>query len=72
MEILKNGKLPFLDVLVCDKPNLVTSVYRKPLYTGFITIFLVLQLLNIKMVSLKLCWVGLTKSTTHGLVLITI
>ena len=38
MEILKNGKLPFLDVLVCNKPNLVTSVYRKPLYTGFITI----------------------------------
>ena len=32
-------KLPFLDVLVCNKPNLVTSVYRKPLYTDFLTVF---------------------------------
>ena len=39
MEILKNGKLPFLVVLVCNKHNLVTSVYRKPLYTGLLTNF---------------------------------
>ena len=38
-ETEKNGKLPFLDVLVCNKPNLVTSVYRKPTYTGLLTIF---------------------------------
>ena len=29
----------FLDVLVCNKPNLVTSVYRKPTYTGLLTNF---------------------------------
>ena len=39
METEKNGKLPFLDVLVCNKRNLVTSVYRKPTYTGLLTIF---------------------------------
>ena len=39
METEKNGKLPFLDVLVCNKPNLVTSVFRKPTYTGLLTIF---------------------------------
>ena len=33
----ENGKLPFLDVLVCNKRNLVTSVYRKPTYTGSLT-----------------------------------
>ena len=32
-------KIPFLDVLVCNKPNLVTSVYRKPTYTGLLTNF---------------------------------
>ena len=31
--------LPFLDLLVCSKPNLVTSVYRKPTYTGILTNF---------------------------------
>ena len=55
METEKNGKLPFLDVLVRNKPNLVTSVYRKPTYTGLLIIFFVLHLLKIKMVSLKLC-----------------
>ena len=39
METEKNGKLPFLDVLVCNKPNLVTSVYRKPTYTGLLANF---------------------------------
>ena len=39
METEKNGKLPFLDVLVCSKPNLITSVYRKPTYTGLLTNF---------------------------------
>ena len=39
MEAEKNGKLPFLDVLVCNKPNLVTSVYRKPTYTGLLPNF---------------------------------
>ena len=39
METEKNGKLPFLDVLVCNKPNLITSVYRKPTYTGLLTNF---------------------------------
>ena len=67
----KNSKLPFSDVLVCSKPNLITSVYRKPAYAGLLTNFLVLHPLNIKMVSLKLCWIGVTKSTTHGKVLIT-
>ena len=35
METEKNCKLPFLDVLVCNKPNLITSVYRKPTYSGY-------------------------------------
>ena len=39
METEKNGKLPFLDVLVCNKPSLVTSVYRKPTYTGLLINF---------------------------------
>ena len=39
MEAEKNGKLLFLDVLVCNKPNLVTSVYRKPTGTGLLTNF---------------------------------
>ena len=39
METEKNGKLPFLDVLVRNKPNLLTSVYRKPTCTGLLTIF---------------------------------
>ena len=33
----KNGKLSFLNVLVYNKPNLVTSVYRKPTYPGLLT-----------------------------------
>ena len=37
METEKNDKLPFLNVLVCNKPNLVTSVYRKPTCTGSLT-----------------------------------
>ena len=37
METGKNpGKLPFLDVLVRNKPNIVTCVYRKPTYTGLL------------------------------------
>ena len=39
METEKNGKLLFMDVLVCNKPNLITSVYRKPTYTGLLTNF---------------------------------
>ena len=39
METEKNGKLPFLNVLVSSKPNLITSVYRKPTYTGLLTNF---------------------------------
>ena len=38
METEKNSKLPFLFVLVCNKPNLVTSIHRKPAYTGLLTI----------------------------------
>ena len=38
MEIEKIGKLPFSDILVCDKPNLVTSVFRKSRYIGLLTI----------------------------------
>ena len=72
MKTEENGKIPFLDILVCNKPNLVTSVYRNPTYTGLLTIFLLLYLLNIKLVSLKLCWVGVTKLTTHGKVVIPI
>ena len=69
METEKNGKLPFLDVLVCNKPNLVTSVYRKPTYTGLLTNFFSF---TPSLVSLKLCWIGVTKSATHEIVLITI
>ena len=29
--------LPFLDILVCSKPNVVTSFYRKPTHTGLLT-----------------------------------
>ena len=65
MEIEKNNKLHFLDVLVCNKLNLITSTYRKPKYSSFLTTFLVLHLLNIKMVS-KLCWIGVTKLTADG------
>ena len=32
-------KLPFVDILVCKKPNLVTSVYRKPAYPGLLPNF---------------------------------
>ena len=39
MEIEKNDKLHFLDVLVCNKLNLITSTYRKPKYSSFLTIF---------------------------------
>ena len=39
METEINGKLPFLDVLVCNKLNLVTSIYRKSTYTGLLTTF---------------------------------
>ena len=39
IETEKNGKFPFLDVLGCSKPNLVTLVYRKPTYTGLLTSF---------------------------------
>ena len=35
----KKGKHPFLDILVCNKPNLVTSVYRKSTYTCLLKIF---------------------------------
>ena len=69
METEKNGKLPLLDVLVYSKPNLVTSIYRKPTYTGLLT---VLHHLSIKLILLKLCWIGVTKSTSHGKVVITI
>ena len=69
MKTEKNGKLPLLDVLVYSKPNLVTSIYRKPTYTGLLT---VLHHLSIKLILLKLCWIGVTKSTSHGKVVITI
>ena len=29
--------LPFLDILVCSKSNVVTSFYRKPTHTGLLT-----------------------------------
>ena len=35
----KPGKLPFLDVLLRNKPNLITSVYRKPTWTGLLATF---------------------------------
>ena len=37
METEKNSQLPFLDVLVGNKPNLVTFAYIKPTYTGLLT-----------------------------------
>ena len=70
METEKIGKLLFLDILVYSKPNLVASVYRKPTYTGLLFSFLFLHLLNIKLVSVKLYSIGVTKSATHGKVLI--
>ena len=34
-EIENNGKLPFLDILICkNNGNISTSVYRKPTFTG--------------------------------------
>ena len=33
---------------------------------------IILYLLNLKLVSLKLCWIGVTKSTAHGKVFIII
>ena len=65
METEKKDKLPFWDVLVCKKPNLVTSVYRKPTCAGLLT-NKYKNRLNIKVVSLQLYWIGVTKSTTHG------
>ena len=35
----KPGKLPFLDVLLRNKPNLITSVYRKPTWPGLLATF---------------------------------
>ena len=65
METEKKDKLPFWDVLVCNKTNLVTSAYRKPTCTDLLT-NKYKNLLNIKVVSLQLYWIGVTKSTTHG------
>ena len=39
LETKKPGKLPFLDVLVYKKSNLVLSIFRKQTYTGFLIIF---------------------------------
>ena len=39
METEKNSKLPFLDVLMGNKSNLVISIYRKQTYIGLLTIF---------------------------------
>ena len=72
METGKNGNLPFSDILVCNKPNLLTSVYRKPTYTGYLTVFFSFTPAKYKIGLIKLCWIGVTKSTTRGNVLITI
>ena len=40
VETEKDNKLPFLDISVCSKPNLVASVYRKPTYEGLLTYLL--------------------------------
>ena len=37
METEKDTKLSFLDILVSNKVNIVTSVYRKPRSRGFLT-----------------------------------
>ena len=37
METEKDNKFSFLDILVCSKPNLGASVYRKPTYKGLLT-----------------------------------
>ena len=62
----KNGKVPFLDVLVCNKPNLVTSVYRKPTYTGLLANLFSFTSSKYKNGLIKLSWIGVTKSTTYG------
>ena len=68
----KDGKLPFLDTLVCNKPNLVICIYRKPTYTGLLTNFFSFTPSKYKIGLFKICWMGVTKSATHGKVLITI
>ena len=35
----KKQQTPFLALLECNKPNLITSVYRKPTYPGLLTNF---------------------------------
>ena len=39
METEKNSKLHFLNVLVSNKLNLTTSIYRKPKYSSYLTFF---------------------------------
>lgn len=53
---LKRQRTHFINVLVCNKPDLVTSVYRKPIYTGLLTRFF----------SFTSSMEKLSKSTTHG------
>ena len=62
METEKDSKITFLDAPVCNKPDLVTPVYKKRTYTVLLT----------NIFSFTLCWIGVTKSTTHGKVLIMI
>ena len=72
MKTEKNGKLHFLDVLVCNKPNIVTSVYRKPTYIGLLTNFFSFTPSKHKNGFIKTLLDSVTKSTTHGKVLIKI
>ena len=37
VEKQKDSTLPFLDVLVCNREQCITSVYHKPTYTGLLT-----------------------------------
>lgn len=52
----KRQRTHFIDVLVCNKPDLVTSVYSKPIYTGLLTRFF----------SFTPSMEKLSKSATHG------
>ena len=68
----KHDKLSFSHILVCKKPDLVTSVYRRRTYTSLLKILFSFKPSKYKIGLVKTFWIGVTKSTAHEKLLITI
>ena len=62
IEVETGGSLPFLDALISrDNNSFVSSVYRKPTFTGLGTFFfLVIVNLNSKLIAFSPCYIELT------------